>query len=86
MEYGEIDKSKMTVTMSMLEYEFYRDAVIGRFQNRQAKKAKVMFRNGYSKNSPYFIAECSLSIGTGKEEWGSRAWQKILCFAYTQDN
>lgn len=32
---------------------------------------KIMFRNGYSKNSPYFIAECSLSTGTGKEEWGA---------------
>ena len=31
----------------------------------------VMFRNGYSKNSPSFIAKCSLSIGVGKEEWGA---------------
>ena len=46
------------------------------FQNRQAKKAKVMFRNGYSKNSPSFIAECSLSIGTGKEEWGAEPGKK----------
>lgn len=32
---------------------------------------KVMFRNGYSKNSPSFIARCTLSVGTGKEEWGA---------------
>lgn len=32
---------------------------------------KVMFRNGYSKNSPSFVAKCTLSIGTGKEEWGA---------------
>lgn len=38
MEYGEIDKSKMTVTMSMLEYEFYRDAVIGRDSFRNMLK------------------------------------------------
>lgn len=31
----------------------------------------VMFRNGYSKTSPSFIAKCTLSVGTGKEEWGA---------------
>ena len=31
----------------------------------------VMFRNGYSSNSPSFIANCSFSIKTGKEEWGA---------------
>lgn len=32
---------------------------------------KIMFRNGYNKNSPSFIAKCTLSVGTGKEEWGA---------------
>ena len=32
---------------------------------------KIMFRNGYGKNSPSFIAECTLSAGTGKEELGA---------------
>lgn len=32
---------------------------------------KIMFRNGYSKTSPSFIAKCTLSIGTGNEEWGA---------------
>lgn len=31
----------------------------------------VSFRNGYNKNSPSFIAKCTLSVGTGKEEWGA---------------
>ncbi len=31
----------------------------------------AMFRNGYSKSSPSFIAKCTLSVGTGKEEWGA---------------
>ena len=31
----------------------------------------VMFRNGYAKDSPSFIAMCSVKIGTGKEEWGA---------------
>lgn len=34
-------------------------------------KKEVMFRNGYSKNSPSFIAKCTLSVGTGKAEWGA---------------
>lgn len=32
---------------------------------------KIMFRNGYSKTSPSFVAKCTLSVGTGKEEWGA---------------
>ena len=35
------------------------------------KVRKVMFRNGYSYNSPSFIADVSLTIGTGKTEWGA---------------
>lgn len=34
-------------------------------------RRKIQFRNGYSKNAPSFIAECTLSVGTGKEEWGA---------------
>lgn len=32
---------------------------------------QVMFRNGYSSNSPSFIADCTLDIKKGKEEWGA---------------
>lgn len=32
---------------------------------------KIMFRNGYSKESPSFIAYCYLDIKTGKPEWGA---------------
>ena len=34
---------------------------------------KIMFRNGYSTNSPSFIAECTLDIKTGRTEWGAEA-------------
>lgn len=34
-------------------------------------KQKIQFRNGYGKDSPCFTAICSLSIGTGKVEWGA---------------
>lgn len=31
----------------------------------------VLFRNGYSGNSPSFEALCSLDIKTGRREWGA---------------
>lgn len=34
-------------------------------------ETEIMFRNGYSKTSPSFIAKCTLSVGTGKEGWGA---------------
>lgn len=34
-------------------------------------KRKIMFRNGYGKDSPSFVAECTCTIGIGKEEWGA---------------
>ncbi|MCR5144782.1 MAG: ASCH domain-containing protein [Lachnospiraceae bacterium] len=34
-------------------------------------KRKVIFRNGYSRKSPSFIATVTLDIGTGKTEWGA---------------
>ena len=32
---------------------------------------EICFRNGYSERSPFFIAECTLRIGTGKQKWGA---------------
>lgn len=32
---------------------------------------KIRFRNGYSKKSQSFIAECTLDIKTGRTEWGA---------------
>lgn len=37
---------------------------------------QIMFRNGYSKNSPSFLADVSLNIGTGKTEWGAELGKK----------
>ena len=31
----------------------------------------VLFRNGYSKNSPSFTALCCVDIRTGRQEWGA---------------
>ena len=41
-------------------------------------ETEIMFRNGYSKNSPSFIAKCTLSVGTGKEEWGAEKYKKYF--------
>ena len=40
----------------------------------------VHFRNGYGNNVPEFIAECHLSIGKGKEEWGAK--QNVEYFVF----
>ena len=34
-------------------------------------KRKIMFRNGYSKKSPSFVATVTLDIGKGRPEWGA---------------
>ncbi len=34
-------------------------------------KFYICLRNGYSENSPSFVVKCTLSVGTGKEEWGA---------------
>lgn len=39
---------------------------------------QIMFRNGYGKDSPSFIADCTLSVGTGKEEWGAEGGKKYF--------
>lgn len=40
--------------------------------NKECNKViSVCFRNGYGKKAPMFYATCSISISTGKEEWGA---------------
>ena len=50
----------------------------------------VKFRNGYSRNSPFFYAEIKLSIGEGKSEWGAKEGEKYLILTileiYTEYN
>lgn len=33
----------------------------------------IMFRNGYSKDSPYFIAKCTISYNYGNPKWGAES-------------
>ena len=37
---------------------------------------EILFRNGYSSNSPSFVAECRFTIGKGKPEWGAEPGKK----------
>ena len=63
------------------EYREIKPYYISRFKNVFAMepysnlpvfdKQKVIFRNGYSANSPSFTAVCSLDIKKGKSEWGA---------------
>ena len=44
----------------------WRGSLIGGLAERE-----IMFRNGYSKNSPTFIAKCTAKIGTRNPKWGA---------------
>ena len=37
-----------------------------------SKPKQILFRNGYSENAPSILCECTIRIGTGKEEWGAQ--------------
>lgn len=41
------------------------------YQAETITPKKILFRNGYSANSPQFIGLCTVRIGTGKKEWGA---------------
>lgn len=35
------------------------------------QRKNIVFRNGYGSDKPEFTAECTISEGCGKEEWGA---------------
>jgi hypothetical protein len=37
---------------------------------------QIIFRNGYSINSPSFVASCTMHVGTGRTEWGAEPGKK----------
>ena len=41
-------------------------------------KKTIVFRNGYRSDSPTFSAECTISEGYGKEEWGAQKGEKYF--------
>ena len=42
------------------------------------QKKIVVFRNGYRSDSPTFSAECTISEGYGKKEWGAEKGEKYF--------
>ena len=67
-EYREIKPYYTTrfVNAGLLEHTFNKNCTAPTYN-----RTVVMFRNGYSSNSPSFIATVTLDIGTGKPEWGA---------------
>lgn len=59
-----------TTGISETEYELLQGSEVPE-EIRKDPVQEIMFRNGYSKNSPYFVAKCRLRIGTGNPEWGA---------------
>ena len=54
----------------------FKNAWKGSLISYEIAKREIMFRNGYSKDSPSFVAKCTLSVGIGKEEWGAEPNKK----------
>jgi len=49
---------------------FINIGLINKDESLNKEVRKVVFRNGYSSNSPSFVADVSLDIGTGWYKWG----------------
>ena len=39
---------------------------------------EIVFRNGYSPNSPTIIAKCRIRLGEGKKEWGAEEGKRYF--------
>lgn len=64
------------------EYREVKPYYEARFRIFEDKAERIiMFRNGYGKGSPSFIAKCTLSIGKGKEEWGAEKGKQYFVLA-----
>ena len=72
-EYRELKPYYIVRFLKALEFpKTEQESVMELFRKMEAKKPlTVLFRNGYSKTSPSFMAECYLSVGKGKEKWGA---------------
>ena len=62
---GEKQEEYRTIT------NYYRSRFFNLWGSKASELRKVKFRNGYSSTSPSFVAECTLSKGHGRPEWGA---------------
>ena len=49
-------------------------------------RQEILFRNGYRKDSPSFVAECSLDMGEGKKEWGAEKGKEYYILKTSWEN
>ena len=66
-EYREIKPYYDKRLLKCFEYTDYKTFIV---INHYDEKY-VIFRNGYSRNSPQIKCLCRLDIGVGKKEWGA---------------
>ncbi|MCF8018322.1 MAG: ASCH domain-containing protein [Vallitaleaceae bacterium] len=52
--------------------DYYYKRFTNLFNALETDIKEVAFRNGYSSNSPLFVAKCTFHIKTGKPEWGAK--------------
>lgn len=76
-EYREIKPYYETRFMNLFGYttcngQYMKRTDIGLSKYSEEKWELIRFRNGYRESSPSFIAKCTLSVSTGKEEWGAK--------------
>lgn len=83
-EYREI-KSYYTKRLSNL-LGIKEDVLIERLNSGASYNIDVLFRNGYSSDSPSFISNCILRIKEGNVEWGAIKGVKYLTFEIVNIN
>lgn len=75
-EYRDIKpyyKSRFEHCFNVVEYH---GEYINAFEENPERE--ILFHNGYGKDSPSFVAKCTLSIGEGKTEWGAEPGKKYF--------
>ena len=58
--------------------EFIHAAAGDYYKAKRCTHRLVKFRNGYSANSRSFVAEVSLGVGLGNQQWGAKEGERYL--------
>ena len=57
------------------------ETVLELLREQETLKAKpVILQNGYGRNAPKVEVMCTLSVGTGKEQWGAETGKEYYRF------
>lgn len=81
-EYREIKPYWISRILKWLGYQKSEEKAVMQMLREQGtlKPREVLLRNGYSSESPYFTAMCTLKIGGGYEEWGAVKGEEYSVF------